>query len=159
MGSYFIDFNDKIKESVKMKLGVIFKLFLIILLFSSCSDNYLRYESSWIISKFKIEDIDKLNEIGLRNLMIAPSEGFISFPSLYGDPLSVIASKDAKVSFFTKKRKDYLVISNDYRFNGTYSLLCLDNDCCTLSLKNDKYSFELLYNGAGSSRIARECFD
>lgn len=118
---------------------------LILLSTISCNSKK-KYQADWIIVKAQYKGENILEYIGFRNLSIDFGDGGLTPSANFGEFYDEDSAFDDYFSFYKKDDKDYIKIVGSKFFTDTFEIECLDEECCTITLKNkDKY-IELIYN-------------
>ena len=124
-------------------------LLIVVLVISSCSSRFRKYESNWIVTKFEVDGKDMFHHdyIFAYNFEINVYLSSVR-PIILRNELSErrkVSSCDIK--FYRKGGKDYITIFDHYFFAGTYEIGCLDQKCCAIEMKNERIYLEMDYNG------------
>lgn len=98
-----------------------------------------------------------MNLVWFYNFEIDTKQLIASVPSIDIGTLKQQKEGNCEISFFTKRNKDYVNVKEHYLFSGTYEIRCLDVNCCSISLKNEKFYFEMDYNGDLPFGKSRKC--
>lgn len=129
--------------------------FLGVILLVSCNKSTSKYQSNWIVIDYQVDAICNMDDIGLYNFLINTSKMQVVPPSLFSNRIPRM--QNHKIKIYSENRKKYMKILDHPIFEGTYNLECLDNNCCTLIVSNERIYFELLYNGNILTGWDRDC--
>ena len=125
------------------------------ILILSCKTNNSKYESNWIVKNYKVDGTNSMDDIGLLNFLIDTKGMIVVPPSLFSHRVSRMTSHNIK--FFKEEGIEIMEILDHPIFKGKYKLECLDSKCCTLRMSNERFYFELLYNGDVPFGWSRDC--
>ena len=123
----------------------------------SCTTNYEQYHADWIVSKLEIEGENRMGDVFLYNVNIDLDMSVGMFPGLWVGIFDEKGAVDCKVSVHEKDGLHYLEVSDHHIFNGVYELKCLDEQCCTLTMRSDRIYMEMDYNMDIPFGITRPC--
>lgn len=128
----------------------------ILFLLSSCGSRYSKYNADWIVLRADFEGKNVNHIITFFNFTInvktktaRPCD--ISFTDEF------VLSEAVPIKFDSRDGIDYLEIKNHYNLNGRYQIQCLDENCCTISLSNEKFYLEMTYNSEIPYGRKRDC--
>lgn len=124
-------------------------LLIVVLVISSCSSRFRKYESNWIVTKFEVDGKDKFHHdyIKIYNFEICVYLSSATPITLRDESGIRRRPTSCDIKFYRKGGKDYIVIFDHYFFAGTYEISCLDKKCCTIEMKNERIYLEMDYNG------------
>ena len=124
-----------------------FYCIVLLLVLTSCSSRFMKYESFWIIEKFEVNGEDATSMILIYNFSINVKMSSATPPTVQDDPNIRRKVMHCDIDFYRKGGKDYIQIFDHYFFEGDYEIKCLDENCCRVTIENDKIYLELKYNG------------
>ena len=124
-----------------------FYILVALILISTISCNSKKkYQADWIIVKAEYKGENILEHIGFRNLRINFSVGGLTPSAQFDGFYDKDTAYKVDFSFYKKDNKEYIKIIGSKFFTDTFEIKCLNEECCTITLKNkDKY-IELIYN-------------
>jgi len=146
----------KEKKQWTMKRFVFFLIASVGILLS-CSHNLKKYESNWIVTKYRVDGKDAMVDIMMYNFEI--DVGLLTGlpPFLDGATFEERQKVDCKLRFFRKDGKDFMEVSEHYFFSGVYEIRCHDKNCCVISIENKRICMEMDYNGRLPFGKGRNC--
>lgn len=130
---------------------------IILILSTSCSFGFKKYQSNWVLNKFIVDGKDAMEIVTFYNFTINVALNQASTPAL---DLGVKGRKRkdlVDIKLLKMSGKDYITILDDSFFEGTYEIKCLYQNCCSVSMENDKIYLEMDYNGDLPHGITRKC--
>jgi len=124
-----------------------FVLLVLILISTISCNKKKKYQADWIIVKAEYKGESILEYIGFRNFTIDFDNEVGGIPIVhYGKFDETDITYERNFSFYKYEGKDYIQIIGSKFFTDTFEIKCLNEECCTITLKNkDKY-IELIYN-------------
>ncbi len=137
------------------RFGILLMVSVGILL--SCSHNLKKYESNWVVTKYRVDGKDAMVDIVMYNFEI--NVGLLTGlpPFLDGATFEERQKVDCKLRFFRKDGKDFMEVSGHYFFSGVYGIRCHDKNCCVISIENERVYMEMDYNGRLPFGKGRDC--
>lgn len=123
---------------------------------SSCKSRYSQYHADWIVKKAEYEGENVYDLITLFNFKINVQSN-TARPAKIDFTNEFTLSRDVPIEFSRKNGKDYLKILDHPTLKGVFEIDCLDKNCCTISIQNEKIYLELTYNSEIPYGVERDC--
>jgi len=145
------------REKHHTMIKYVFPLIVCVSVLPSCSHNFKKYESDWIVTKYRVDGKDAMVDVMMYNFKI--NVGLLTGlpPFLHGATFEERQQLDGKLHFFRKGGKDYMEVTEHYFFSGVYEIKCHDKNCCVISIENERVYMEMDYNGRLPFGKGRNC--
>jgi hypothetical protein len=136
---------------------LLFAILLLAAATSSCMMRYKKYDASWILVKYLIDGEDLMDDVMMYNFTIYTRLHSATPPMLHSFSLEEKRNAACDISFFKKSGQDYLEMKNHHFYSGVYEIKCLDKNCCTISVRNNRIYMEMDYDSDLPFGKSRKC--
>lgn len=123
----------------------------------SCTKDFSKYESNWLIENFTVEGQPRLNKLGLLNFRINISRKIARPPSYTDEYDYEFQSKSTKIKILNRSNNEYIRFINHEFLTNDMLIKCLDEECCEVEISDNVFYFHLLYNGDFPFGNSRPC--